>query len=193
MKQRNLSRSTLYKNIFLFVCITAIFTLAVFGSQLLSTNATALTIIDSLGYVGVFVAALIAGLNVFVPIPAATFTPLFVAAGLTIPQVILALALGTVVADWVSYFIGHMGRQVIATSYPRVLYYTQKITTQPPSVIILFVGLYAAVIPLPNEAILIPLALAGVSWRLLVVPLLVGALVIQTLLVTGVSWLQLLS
>lgn len=166
--------------------------MAVFGSQLLSTNAVALTIIDSLGYVGVFVAAVIAGLNVFVPIPAATLTPLFVAAGLTIPLIILALALGTLVADWVSYFIGHLGREVIATRYPRVQRYTEEIATLHPTVIVLFVGLYAAVVPLPNEAILIPLALGGVSWRLLVVPLLVGALVIQTLLVAGVSWVQLL-
>jgi len=64
---------------------------------------------------------------------------------------------------------------------------SEKIATQHPAVIMLFVGVYATVVPLPNEAILIPLALAGVSWRLLIVPLLVGALLIQTLLVAGIS------
>jgi len=183
------SNTTWYPNIFLLIGLVGLFGLAVLGGQLLGNNQAVLSVISSAGYIGVFIAAFIAGLNVLIPIPVATLTPLFVSAGLAIPAIIVTLALGTLAADAVGYFIGHTGRAIIATKYPRVLRYTEKIADQHPIVIMLFVGAYAAFVPLPNEVILIPLALSGISWRLLVIPLFVGALVIQTLLVTGVSLL----
>jgi hypothetical protein len=66
------------------------------------------------------------------------------------------------------------------------------VSSAHPGLIAVFVTIYAALVPLPNELILVPLAFAGVSWRLLLVPLIVGAVIIQTLLVTGVTWIEVL-
>jgi len=188
MKLTNHHKSVATK-IILFVLTAILFGGAIIGSQLLRNNPAILTVIESFGYVGVFVAAVVSGLSVAAPIPAATLTPLFTAAGLTVPAIIFFLALGTLVADTIGYAIGRLGRSVIPSDHPRVQQFTERIANQHPAFIMLFVTGYAALIPLPNELILIPLALCGVSWRRLIIPLLVGALIIQTLLVTGVSLL----
>ena len=57
--------------------------------------------IARLGYAGVVTVAIIGGLNIFVPIPAVTLTPLFTASGLSLPLIICSLTLGTIIADYI--------------------------------------------------------------------------------------------
>jgi membrane protein YqaA with SNARE-associated domain len=47
--------------------------------------------------------------------------------------------------------------------------------------------LYAALVPFPNEAILIPLAISGIKFRYLVAPLLIGNMLHQAILIVGVD------
>lgn len=174
------------------LCVVLAMILAVYASWQLSTSPEVVAMISSLGYVGVFIAAVIAGLNVVFPVPAATLTPLFVAAGMAIPLVIMFLALGTLVADLLGYLIGHTSRSLLENRYPKLTDTTKRLAQMNPVWLVLFVASYAAFMPLPNELILVPLAFAGVSWRLLIWPLFVGALIIQTLLVTGVTAIEVL-
>jgi len=163
-----------------------------YGSLQLQANPAVVETIDAFGYIGVFGAGLIAGLNVVFPVPAATLAPLFLEAGMTVPLIILFLALGTLVADFVGYLIGRTSRTLLEAEHPSIAVIAQKVSGMRPSVVALFVTIYAAFVPLPNELILVPLAFVGVAWRVLIVPLFVGAVIIQTLLVTGVSWVEVL-
>lgn len=178
---------TYTKHVAFFICLLLAVGVAVYGSQQLQSNLVVVEFVDTLGYIGVFVAGLIAGLNIVFPVPAATLTPLFLEAGMTIPLIVVFLALGTLAADCIGYLIGHTSRSIIETKYPNITTLTDKVSQANSGLLVLFVALYAAFIPLPNELILIPLAFAGVSWRLLIIPLFIGATIIQTLLVTGVT------
>ncbi len=62
--------------------------------------------VASLGYLGVIVIAMVAGLNVILPIPAVAFTPIFTAAGLNLVGIIFALTVGTLLADFIGYVFG---------------------------------------------------------------------------------------
>jgi hypothetical protein len=181
-----------YRNSIVFVCLIVATGLAIFASLQLQSNETIVVTIASLGYIGVFIAGLIAGLNFIFPVPAATLSPLFIEAGLTIPFIIIFLAAGTLVADFIGYLIGHTSRPIIKNKHPKIVALANRVSGAHPGLLVVFVTIYAALVPLPNELILIPLAFAGVSWRLLLVPLFVGAVIIQTLLVTGMTWVEVL-
>ncbi len=137
------------------------------------------------GYLGVVITAFIAGLNAIVPVPAGSFVPIFVAAGLAMPLIIVALVIGTMLADLLAFYIGMKGRELTIEDYPRVLAFTNWLRRDTDRYIIPGVFLYAAFSPLPNELILVPLAIAGVRLRVLILPLLVGTIVYQTAFALG--------
>jgi membrane protein DedA with SNARE-associated domain len=181
-----------YTNSIILACLVIAIGLAIFASLQLQSNETIVAAVASLGYIGVFIAGLIAGLNFIFPVPAATLSPLFTEADLTIPFIIIFLAAGTLVADFIGYLIGRTSHSIIKNKHPKIVALANRVSGAHPGLLVVFVTIYAALVPLPNELILIPLAFAGVSWRLLLVPLFVGAVIIQTLLVTGMTWVEVL-
>ena len=176
----------------LFIII-ATFLLVVIGALALAEyvliNPAAQALVAEAGYLGVVVVAIIAGLNAVVPVPAATLTPLFTAAGLSFPLIIAALVVGTVIADVIGFWFGRWSREAVAARYPRThRYFTTLVTTRrwlvTPAVIV-----YAALVPFPNEAILIPLAIAGVSLYQVLPAVIVGNIIHQTYLAFGATTL----
>jgi membrane protein YqaA with SNARE-associated domain len=167
--------------------IIAIFFVALYAAQLLTENDAVVTLIERLGYLGVLITGIVAGLNTIVPIHAATFTPLFLEAGLSVPLIIATLAVGTLVADSLGYALGHVSKELVEDKYPKIFNFFTNLATNHSRWIIPVVFLYAAFFPFPNEAILIPLALAGVKLKRLLLPLIIGNIVHQTLAVYAVA------
>lgn len=165
----------------------AIFIAALYFAQTLTENDKVVSLIGSLGYLGVLITGIIAGLNTIVPLHAATFTPLFIEAGLTIPLIIATLAVGTLIADSLGFALGHVSRELMEEKYPKIFNFFTNLATDHSRWITPFVIIYASFVPFPNEAILIPLALAGVKLKKLIIPLVLGNIVHQTLAVYGVS------
>jgi membrane protein YqaA with SNARE-associated domain len=178
---------TSLRTLSLFIVFIAIFLTAIALSQWLSTSLQAIQVIEQTGYLGLLLVGIVAGLNVIVPIPAATFSALYNAAGLTTTGIILALALGTLIADMIGFWFGTKIKPVLEEKYPKIVSYTHKLATDRKILLIPFVALYAALIPFPNEAILIPLALTGVRFRFLLLPLLIGNILHQAILIIGIE------
>ena len=130
---------------------------------------------------------MVAGLNFIIPIPAATFSALYSAAGLATTGIILALAVGTLIADMIGFWVGTKLRLLLSDSYPTITKYAKRVAAGSSWYIFIFVLLYAALVPFPNEAILIPLAISGIKFRYLVAPLLIGNILHQTILIVGVD------
>jgi len=162
---------------------------AVVLGQWLSQSDQAVTLIGNLGYVGLIGLGAVSGLNFILPVPAAAFAALYSAAGLTTIGVILALALGTLIADTIGFWVGTKLRLLVADSYPKITAYAHTMAQRGGYFVFIFVLLYAAFVPFPNEALLIPLAISGVKFRYLVVPLIIGNILHQTILIVGVTTL----
>lgn len=173
--------------------ILAVMGAALHASHYLSQQTAVVSLVESIGYLAVFGLAIISGLNPVVPIPAATLTPVFLAADLTVIGIILALAVGTTIADALAYVIGHVVRTALPTDTARHRFIAraQLFLDAHPQLLLPVVFFYAAFVPFPNEALLIPLAAAGVSWRILIMPFMLGTTLHQTLLVNGVTLLGL--
>ena len=175
------------KSLVTLILIIVVFIAVLITARSLSENPYLLETISQFGYPGVMLVAIIAGLNTFVPLPAATFTPLFTASGLSLPLIILTLALGTLIADFIGYMLGHVSRDLIITKYPKIFSFATNIQQNHQKLIIPLVALYAAFVPFPNEAILIPLALAGTKFRTLLIPLIIGNILHQAVIIYGIS------
>lgn len=152
-------------------------------SDSLAQNEQVAVAVQEFGYFGVVIVAVIAGLNVIVPIPAATFTPIFTAAGLAIPFIVISLALGTLIADFTGYLLGSVSRSMVDKRYPKMQQFFSELKTNREKLIVPVIFLYAAFAPFPNEALLVPLGLAGVRFNTIIIPLILGNLINQSYLV----------
>lgn len=162
-----------------------IFTGIFIAARYITEDAYAQELVNQFGYVGVVITSFIAGLNAFVPVPAWSFVPIFTAAGLWMPLIILALVIGTTLADLLAFYVGVTGREFANRTYPKVRQFTTWLEDGKARYIVPFVFLYAAFSPLPNEIILVPLALAGVRLRVLLLPLILGTIVFQSAFALG--------
>lgn len=181
----NRSQKT-HRSVITLVIFVFTFTLFLYIAQYLSGSAQVQETVGAFGYLGVLIIAVIAGLNAIVPLPAATFTPIFLSAGLTIPLIIITLTLGTVIADFTGFFLGRLSRDLIQEKHPKIFAFITEFRDTHSKWVVVVVAGYAAFAPLPNEVILIPLGLTGIRFTSLILPLLIGNAVNQLLLVYGV-------
>lgn len=179
--------SVSWKNSISIAAVIAIFIGAVWVGQWLSTSAEAVALVERFGYLGLVGIGTVTGLNFIIPVPAATFSALYSAAGLATSGIIVALAFGTLIADAIGFWVGTKLRLLLNDSYPKISSYATKVAAGNVYIIFTFVLLYAAFVPFPNEAILIPLAISGIRFRYLLLPLIIGNILHQTILVLGVS------
>jgi uncharacterized membrane protein YdjX (TVP38/TMEM64 family) len=174
-------------NLIFFISILwAGFFISFWLAEYVSNNAISQQIIQEFGHASILIISFIAGLNALVPIPAATFVPIFTEGGISLSVVILLLIIGTMAANLVSFLIGVYGGKITKSHYPKLQnkmldFYKGKEKWLP-----YFVFCFTAVLPLPDEVYLIPLGLIGIKLRQIFIPLLLGTIVYQTLAALGV-------
>lgn len=161
------------------------------GSFLLTNyvldNESSQLFIQDFGYVGVFILSFIAGLNFIIPIPAATFVPVFTAGGMPLPIIIALLALGTLAASLLAYTIGHFSRNLASTHYPKIQAKLLESYEKHKKLLPYFIFFAASFIPLPDEIYLAPLGVIGVPIRTFIFPLIIGIIIYQSLSAFGIS------
>jgi membrane protein YqaA with SNARE-associated domain len=179
--------NTFTKSVLSITFIVVIFAASLYFALYLSESSAVQSLVQRFGYLGVLLTGIIVGLNTIVPIHAATFSPIFITAGLPLSMIIFFLAVGTLIADMLAFALGHVSRDFVKEKYPKIYGYATKIHTEKSHLLIPIVTVYAAIVPFPNEAILIPLALAGTNPKKLIIPLIIGNIIHQTLFVSGVT------
>lgn len=172
--------------VIVFLCAAIVFS-TVETATFVSSNNGAQALVSKFGYIGILVISILAGVNIFVPVPAATFTPIFIAAGLSMPHIILLLIVGTTIADIAGYTVGRLSKDFASERYPKTYNRIFYMRQQHHKLLLPLVFAYAAFIPFPNEAFLIPLALVGVRLRTFIIPLVLGTAINQILLVYGIQ------
>jgi membrane protein DedA with SNARE-associated domain len=129
----------------------------------LSTLDWLFTLFDSFGYLGVFMASFIGSIIVFVPVP---YFPILVAAAFNKhldPNLIsLSSALGVLLAKMIIFYASYYGRRVLSDKTKRRMYPLQRVLRK-------YGGLgafIAALTPIPDDLVYIPLGLARYSpWK----------------------------
>lgn len=135
------------------------------------------------GYPGLFVVSAVSGFNLLVPIPIIAFFPFLLEAGLDPVISVLIIGAGMTVGDMVGYLLGRAGRKMVEK--PHWLARIERVRERhriAPYVLLFF---YAAFAPLPNELIVIPMALIGCRWYGVVGAALGGNLIFNSLAAAG--------
>lgn len=175
------------EGVLLLLVLGMVLVSTLFLADYVSSSPAALAFISQFGYLGAVLLSAILGLNVILPLPAASFVPLFTEAGLWLPGIILALTTGTLIADYLGFAFGKWSRVTVAKKYPKPMKRFEDLYNKHHARVPYVTFLYAAFMPLPNEAIILPLAVLGAPFRLLIIPLILGNLVSQTIFSYGIQ------
>jgi membrane protein YqaA with SNARE-associated domain len=127
------------------------------------------------GYLGAFLISIIGNFTVFFPVP---FVVTIYAFGATLNPLLLGLAcgIGSTIGEFSAYLIGSGGRRIINERYGKRLE-TAKLLVQKYGMIIIFVF---AVLPLPDDLILIPLGVLRYNLKKAMAAMFLGKFIMCT-------------
>jgi len=176
-----------FLHLFFFLSILAVALYASFLlSQYITSDKGSQQLIQEFGHLSIIIISFIAGLNAAVPIPAATFVPVFTAGGISLPVIIALLVIGTMAANLLSYVIGRYGGNITRTHYPQIQKKLVQIYQEKRQWLFYFVFLFTALVPFPDEIFIIPLGLVGVKLKDFFIPLFLGTICYQAMLAFGI-------
>lgn len=126
-------------------------------------------LVASYGYSGAFLISIFGNFTVFFPVP---FVLTIYAFGATLNPLLLGLVcgLGSTVGEFSAYLIGRGGRRIIDDRYGERLE-SAKLLVQEYGMVVIFVF---AVLPLPDDLILIPLGMLRYSLKKAMIAMLLG-------------------
>lgn len=134
------------------------------------------------GYIVAFVVSLVGGLSTLINFPYQLIIFTLGAGGLNPIFLGIIAGSGVMVGDSISYFIGFRGRSVLPDKllvlFKKLYHWCLKC---PPWLVPVALYLYGALIPFPNDLIVIPLGLARYSYWALIIPLGLGNITFNVL------------
>jgi membrane protein YqaA with SNARE-associated domain len=136
------------------------------------------------GYLIVFVLGIIGGTAILIPFPYYIFIITFGAGGLNPFLLGIFAAIGDMIGDSTSYGIGYHGSIILSGKIQKKINKFAKHCSTKSNFILLslFLFLYGALIPIPNDVVILPLSAAKYKYWKLMIPLGLGNIVFDTLL-----------
>ena len=145
------------------------------------------TAVYEFGYPGLFAMAALSGFNLVVPVPIIAFFPFLMEAGLAPVPTVATIALGMTTGDMLGWLLGFASREAITppAAVQRFMRWAERLRDRHRVAPYLALALYAGVVPLPNELLVIPMAFAGFRLPGIFAAALGGNLVFNTLAASG--------
>lgn len=168
------------------ITVLAVLLFAVLATVIVREYESLQDIALSYGYAGVFLASIVSGFNIISVVPVVAFVPVFIAAGLHLWAVIAIIIIGTTIADMISYAIAYFGKQIMLTHIQKAIMRLEALRVRyhtSPMVALFF---FAALVPLPNEILIIPMVFLGYTLRHILIPVLLGNALFTILSTLGV-------
>lgn len=163
--------------------LIAVVALVVWVNEAVAENVRVLEVVRRFGYPGLLVVSAVSGFNVLVPIPVIAFFPFLMEAGLDPVIAVVIIGTGMTFGDMVGFLLGRAGRKIVEK--PKWMARLERVRERhrvAPYVLLFF---YAAFAPVPNELIVIPLALIGCRWYGVLGAALGGNLIFNSLAAAG--------
>ena len=186
-----MTRST-RKIILQIIALILILAFAFYVAYLAQGNDAVKQAVLEYGYAGIFALSFATGFNLVVPIPAIAFLPLFIEAGLNFWITITIITVGITLADSLAYLIGGIGHEMLMKNpkysrersvFKKLLRLKKKHVYAP----LIFLFFYSIIAPLPNELMVIPLALLGYRYLQIFPVVLVGNFIFNIIYANGID------
>lgn len=140
------------------------------------------------GYPGLFAAAVASGFNV-VPLPVISFFPALLETGFSPLPTLATIVTGMTLGDLVGYMIGSASRGLVGERLTNFRARIDALHQRHRLLPLLLLFAYAAFVPLPNELLVIPLAFMGYSLTRVMIAVLCGNMIFNTLMALLLPWL----
>jgi membrane protein YqaA with SNARE-associated domain len=149
--------------------------------------------VQNFGYIGLFLASAVSGFNIFVPIPVIAFFPFLTAAGLHPYAIILVVSLGMALGDLFGYVLGRAGRDMFTEKkqkkIKKMTARLEKLQEKHELLPAVFLFFYAALVPLPNELVIIPMGFFRFRVVVIFIAVFFGNIIFNTLFAFGFTHL----
>jgi membrane protein YqaA with SNARE-associated domain len=184
-----------YGHLIRIVLIILVVILAFWASGVVKDSDFVTDLVRKFGYGGIFLVAVVSGFNLAIPIPAISFLPVFLASGLNALAVVVVMAAGMTLADFIGYLLGKTSRHIVLSAFERKVVskfdrFREKLNWSPALVLFLF----ASFVPIPNEIILIPMAFLGYRLTYMLLPVFLGNIIFNSIYAIGtINVLKLIS
>jgi membrane protein YqaA with SNARE-associated domain len=167
------------------LCKIVLFTLLLGGVVWMNmyaiNNESVLTLVSTYSYGGILGVAVLSGFNLLVPIPIIGLYPVFLEAGLHSVGVIITISIGMTIGDMFGYAIGRTGRSVVHVSKDnQFMVRLAQLEKRHPMLPYVFLFVHAAIVPFPNEIVVIPAAFIGCKFRYVIIATLLGNTIFTT-------------
>lgn len=144
---------------------------------------------ERFGYIGLFVVSVISGFNVFVPIPVAAFYPFLLTVGFHPIITVAVISAGMVMGDLIGYSIGRTGRSMLKEEHvhtmQKMLHRLDALAEKHRALPLVFLFVFAAFVPLPNELVVIPMGFLRFRLWMIMLTAFLGNLLFNTLIALG--------
>lgn len=161
--------------------VVVILGIAFYFGKTASSNEAIQGLVSSYGYIGIFLLSIASGFNIIVPIPVISFLPLFIESGLSFWITIFVISLGLTAGDALGFFIGRIGREAVSAQSKKIIERLEYLRTKYQYIPLIVMFVYASLVPLPNEVLVIPLAFMGYKLKTLFPIVLIGNILFNTL------------
>lgn len=176
-----------WKLLFQIVFIGAVIALAFWAAQFAQENTAVQSFVSSYGYLAIFLASIISGFNLVVPIPAVSFLPLFLESGLNLWVILFTMTIGITLADIVAFLVGKSGRQIATIKkHSKLFIKIDALRARYRSAPLFALFVFASIAPLPNEILVLPMGFMGYRLREIILPVLLGNGVFNTVTAFGI-------
>lgn len=133
-------------------------------------------------YLFLFLLASIGGLSAITGTSVFTSIITFVAGGAHPALITLSAGAGIFISDTIFFLLATHGRKALPEEWKKIVYrFTEWTTHVPFPVALVCIYLYISIFPLPNDILMIALALAGYRYRHIAPVILLGSLTIAGL------------
>ena len=134
------------------------------------------------GYLFLFIISFIAGVSTFTSVPYQVVLITLAAGGLNPFLLGLTAAVGDMLGDTTSYFLGYYGRTLLPQNGQWIQMKIQTVADRHPRLLPLVFFLYGATAPISNDVLTIPFGIARYPFFYLMIPLGLGNIVYNTTL-----------
>jgi len=180
------------KTIFKIIFVIAVLVFVYYMSLYVAEDETVGILVSKYGYIGLLVISVLSGFNLLIPVPAIIFLPIFLSAGLNFWISVGIIVVGMTAGDAMGFVLGRLGKDLIKEhKRPKWFPKVEKSILKYPKLTPVVLFLYAALVPLPNEILVVPLAFFGVRFRYIIISVFLGNLVFNT--ISGISYVSIFS
>lgn len=163
--------------------LAAVVLAVVWANEFAARNLEVRAAVQRFGYAGLLAVSAVSGFNILVPIPVVAFFPFLMQSGLSPVPALLVIAAGMTIGDLAGFLLGRAGRKLVER--PAWLVRMERLQARHALAPYVLLFVYAAFVPLPNELVVIPMALIGCRLVGVVGAALGGNLIFNSLAAAG--------